>query len=131
MKTVQGSSNPAANAATMFVQSISSPGEALIIDLPPESPMAEANKGRRAGDRWITLDTAPKPKPPITASSQFMWVLFIAFVITILAGIAQIVLAERWAQPTPNEQTAFEAMANVWKLGFAGLLGLLGGKNIR
>lgn len=131
MKTVQGSSNPAANAATMFVQSIFSPGQGLIIEPPPESPMAEANKGRRAGEPTITLDAAPKSKPPIIASSQFMSVLLIVTTMTILAGLAQMVLAERWLQPTPNEQSAYDAMAAVWKLGFGGLLGLLGGKNIR
>jgi hypothetical protein len=132
MKTVQGSSTPAANAAIMLVHSISSPGEAFIIELPPpESLMAKANKGRKVGERSIALDAAPRPKRQIIVSSLFAWVILFVFVITILAGGAQIWLAQRWLQPTPNEQNAYEAMASVCKLGFGALLGLLGGKNIR
>ncbi len=131
MNTVQGSSNPVVNAATMFVQSIYSPGSALTINIPPVSPMAKANKGRKPGEPIIVFDEVPKEKAPIIASSLFMSVVPIVTAITVLAVIATIGLAWLWPQPTPNEQIAFELMDFISKTGFGGLLGLLAGKNIR
>ena len=122
MKTVQGSNSPLANAGIMFLRSISSPGEALTIEIPPE--------GRKPGGPHIVFDEAVKPKSSILASSVFMRVLLIVTGITVLAGVAQMVLAERWSQPTPNEQTVFDAMATAWKMGFGALIGLLSGKNL-
>ncbi len=92
--------------------------------------MAEANKGRKPGEPHIVFDEALKPQSSILASSMFMWVLLIVTVMTVLAGVAQMVLAERWSQPNPNEQNVFDTMATAWKMGFGALIGLLGGKNL-
>jgi len=50
--------------------------------------------------------------------------------ITVLAGAAHIVLAVSLPTPTPNQQTAFDAMGFAWQAGIGAMFGLLGGKVI-
>jgi hypothetical protein len=70
---------------------------------------------------------APDPQPQ-PLSSQFKLVFLAVLVITVLAGIAEIVLAFNWTTPTANQQNVFEAMGFTWKTGTGAILGLLGGK---
>ena len=48
--------------------------------------------------------------------------------ITIAAGIEHVILAGIWEKPTPNQQSAFEAMGFAWKAGIGAIFGLLGGR---
>jgi hypothetical protein len=54
-------------------------------------------------------------------------VFWTVVVITVAAGIVHVILAGIWITPTPNQQSAFEAMGFAWKAGIGAIFGLLGG----
>jgi len=131
MKIIQGSQNPVANAAVMLVNAVMAPGVSLGVTIPSDSPMARANKNHQPGQPWRTLDAKPNIQSSILASSVFMWVLLIVTILTVMAGIAYVVMAVYWTIPTAMQQTAFDRVGNIFTLGFGALVGLLGGKTIR
>ena|SRR5260370_849729 len=61
-------------------------------------------------------------------SPRFKLIFLTVLGITVVAGVAQIVLAAVWQTPSPNEQSTFEAFGFAWKLGLGAIVGLLGGK---
>jgi hypothetical protein len=61
-------------------------------------------------------------------SANFKMVFLVVAAITVLSGIASIVLAGWWLTPTQNEQNVFDSMSFAWKAGIGAILGLIGGK---
>jgi hypothetical protein len=46
--------------------------------------------------------------------------------ITLLAGLAQVMMASCWTVPTPIQTSVFEAMGFAWKAGIGVIFGLGG-----
>jgi hypothetical protein len=132
MRISQGSANPFANAASMVVQSVLSPGEEIAINL-PEDKLLPSTKTRiqKSGSPRRAVDAATGSRQQITASSYYMWTLFIVLLLTVAAGGVYIAMAFMWISTTPNQQAAFETMGTAGKMGFGALVGLLGGKTLR
>jgi hypothetical protein len=61
-------------------------------------------------------------------SANFKMVFLVVAAITVLSGVASIVLAGWWLTPTQNEQNVFDSMGFAWKAGIGAILGLIGGK---
>jgi hypothetical protein len=56
---------------------------------------------------------------------------FIAvLLITLLAGLAQVVMASYWMTPTPTQQSVFEAMGFAWKAGLGLIFSVFGGSGL-
>jgi hypothetical protein len=72
--------------------------------------------------------TALNQTATIVVPVFFKMVFITVTVITVSAGAAQVMMAMGWQQPTPNEQSVFEAMGFTWKAGIGAIFGLLGGK---
>jgi hypothetical protein len=68
------------------------------------------------------------PRSPIVLKPAFKLIFLTVVGITLLAGVAEIVMAGFWTTPTPNQQSAFEAIGFAWKAGIGAIFGLLGGK---
>ena len=66
----------------------------------------------------------------IVLSPTFKLIFVAVFAITVLSGVAQIVMAALWDAPTGLQQDVFSAMGFAWKAGFGAIVGLLGGKNL-
>lgn len=86
----------------------------------PSAPAPSAPHGTGA------LETMAVPAQSLAPAYKLILVAVIA--ITLLSGAADIVLAGIWEHPTPNQQSAFEAMGFAWKSGLGALFGLVGGK---
>jgi hypothetical protein len=78
----------------------------------------------------MAFDEAMKKRAPVFLPSAYKIILVIVTLLTAGAGLADIVMAANWIHPTPMQQSIFDSMGNAWKMGFGGLLGLLGGKAI-
>jgi hypothetical protein len=88
--------------------------------------------------RAYTADHAARTKPPtkptinkaktIIVNPTFKLVFLTVVAITIASGLAEVILASAWTVPTPNQQSAFDAMGFGWKAGLGAIFGLLGGK---
>jgi hypothetical protein len=79
------------------------------------------------------LKKPPRPKLItkrvwVEISVHFRLVFITVTIITVACGICSMVLAAIWTLPTPNQQSAFEAMGFAWKAGIGAIFGLLGGK---
>jgi hypothetical protein len=48
--------------------------------------------------------------------------------ITICSGLAAVLIASLWIDPTHNQQAIFEAFDFAWKAGIGAIFGLLGGR---
>lgn len=73
----------------------------------------------------------PLPKPAtknVVLAPAFNMIFITIALITVLSGIGHVILASIWTDPTPNQQSAFEAIGFAWKAGIGALFGLLGGK---
>jgi hypothetical protein len=70
----------------------------------------------------------PGTPPPSPLGPAFKWTFIVVVLLTVLSGIATIVLASIWIHPTPNQQTTFDSFAFAWKVGIGAIFGLLGGK---
>jgi len=117
--------NFVANAARVLAETFSAPTTDSFIDL-------ETGDTERLPS-YINLwgrPHAPVParRPPAALKPTFKWALITVAAITLLSGIALIVLADIWHDPTPNQQSAFEAFDFAWKTGFGAFCGLVGGK---
>ena len=133
--------NPIVNAVAVAVQAIFAPMVASTVDLGADrwsSIRAAVAAARRPEDAAGTFSspTAGAARPhsdggPARAAylkPAFKLVFLSVLAITVLCGIAQLILAGIWPQPTANQQAAFEAMGFAWKAGLGAILGLLGGK---
>jgi hypothetical protein len=121
--------NPVANAAMIVAQTFSAPFAALAIDLSTAEPIAVAasyDSPPVAGANASTGGALPANTALILPI--FKTVFFAVLIITILCGIAELILAAIWEKPTTNQQAAFQAMDFAWKAGLGAILGLLGGK---
>lgn len=135
MKVVKGSDNFVANTAAILSQTITSPGEPLVVSFedeagePPESPAAGAkrNNGRGSGK---PAKTGPH-RPAIYVSTAYMVTLLAFIVLTVLSGIAMAVMAAFWNDPTTMQTSAFENVSSVLKVGIGVIGGLLTGKNLK
>lgn len=124
-RIVTGSANPIANSAIIAYNSITSPGQSFFVV--PQQLVQKADKTGRAYTRDAAYDPSKTPGA-IKASSTFTLIFAAVFVITVLSGIAQIVMAIYWEHPTSPQQEVFSAMGYAWKIGFGAIVGLLGGK---
>lgn len=64
----------------------------------------------------------------VEVSSNFKLVFLTIVALTLICGITHVLLAAVWESPTPNQQSAFDAMGFAWKAGVGAILGLIGGK---
>jgi hypothetical protein len=106
----------AAKTANVLAETFKSPNSLSLID-------------RATGS--VMVPGAPLPPgapPPSPLGPQFKWTFITVVVITVLSGIAAIILASVWTHPTPNQQTTFELFAFAWKVGIGAIFGLIGGK---
>ncbi len=110
----QGHANIVANSAVIAISTF--------------SPTVETAVDLTAGKTVLPGAEAPPGHAIARVSPTFKLVFLTVVTITVLVGVAEIVLAAVWTTPTPNEQTAFEAMDFAWKAGIGAILGLLGGK---
>ena len=62
-------------------------------------------------------------------SHNYKLLILVTAAITVASGLAEIILAAVWSNPTANQQTAFAAMDFAWKAGIGALFGLLSGKS--
>jgi hypothetical protein len=95
---------------------------------------------RRSRDDQPGEPNIPRPRPrqkddlPKQARGQispgFKLIFITVVTITVLSGVGQIVLAGIWLSPTPDQQSAFEALDFAWKAGIGAIFGLLGGKAV-
>jgi hypothetical protein len=78
----------------------------------------------RRGERSEPLndETSSQPRP------AFKLVFLTVLGIVVLAGAAEVVMAAVWINPTPDQQSTFEAVGFGWKAGIGAIFGLLGGK---
>jgi hypothetical protein len=112
--------NLVANTANVVAETFKSPNEESFIYL-------ESGRAERASKKGV----APAPsggRPPTPLKPAFKWALITVVGITVLSGIATIVLAGVWTHPTPNQQSTFEAFGFAWKAGIGAIFGLIGGK---
>lgn len=132
-RVIGGSTNPVANTAIIAIESLVSPGDKSVI-LPHKAPEAEPTpKPDQTGKRHRTTDAAhdfSKDSGAIVLSPKFKWAFVAVLAITVLSGIAQIVMAALWEHPTGLQQEVFSAMGFAWKIGFGAIVGLLGGKTL-
>jgi hypothetical protein len=111
----QANANFAANSAMVAIASITSPTKESVVDLTTA--------------KILPPSAGPPPGHAVArVASTFKLVFWSVLLITVAAGVLQIVLANYWLTPTPNQQASFEAMSFAWKAGLGAILGLLGGK---
>jgi len=112
-----GARRIAANAVSVATSvASSSPFEASTVHL------IEPEATPKKSDRPLTT--------PATLHPAFKLVFWTVVAIVVIAGVAQFAMADRWAAPTPIQQSTFEAAGFAWKAGIGAILGLLGGKAI-
>jgi hypothetical protein len=134
-RVVAGSSNFIANTATIARESIVSPTTETIIQSPsatvsgqpspPSPPVPPRSRQKGPGP-----STPPGPKP-IIVPPHFKMIFLAVLAITILAGVALIILASTWSSPTDLQKQTYAAMDFAWKAGLGAIFGLLGGKAIK
>jgi hypothetical protein len=61
-------------------------------------------------------------------SLPFKLVFLSVLVMTIGSGLACVLLAYLWTDPTHNQQEIFDAFNFAWKAGIGAIFGLLGGR---
>lgn len=113
------------NAAAVVSESLNYPRSGTLVftttERPPDYPKLERPRAE-----------SPPPPPeqfvPKFISPTFKLVFLSVLGLTILGGVAEVIMAACWTAPTPNQQSAFEAAAFVWKAGVGAVLGLVGGK---
>jgi hypothetical protein len=110
-----GIANLIANTASVAAASLRSPTEESVIV--PTKGRAEPPLER------IREDPAAIIIPP-----RFKLVFLSVLTVTVLAGLAEIVMASIWGTPTGLQGTVFSTMDFVVKAGFGAMVGLLGGK---
>jgi hypothetical protein len=125
-RVVPGSSNLLANTAAIVSESLSSPNEKSVIG----QPLSNFTRQRLPPDTMglQTKDAGDDPSNPNILSRHFKLVFISVLAITVLSGLAQIVMATFWSTPTGPQQEVFLAMGFAWKMGFGAIVGLLGGK---
>ena len=126
---VTGGSTVFANTATIVSESITSPSESSII-LPQAVTPPKADSPVRARTTDAAFDPSKVPGA-IVLSPAFKLVFLSVLAITVLSGVAQIVMASLWNSPTGLQLDVFSAMGFAWKTGFGAIVGLLGGKAIK
>lgn len=92
------------------------PRKETVVELPGPSTLAKDNFRIKLGPKKVVLAPA------------FNMVFITIALITVVSGIGHVFLADIWTAPTPNQQSAFEAIGFAWKAGIGALFGLLGGK---
>jgi hypothetical protein len=110
----QASANLVANSALVVSSTIISPRTETLVDLTVSTSVPP--------DKVVAGHTISRVSP------TFKLVFLSVLGITIASGLLQILLASVWPSPTPNQQSAFEAMSLAWKVGIGAIFGLLGGK---
>jgi hypothetical protein len=79
-------------------------------------------------DGWAEQSEIFDDKTSSQPQRSFKLVFLTVVGITVLAGVAEIVMAAVWTNPTPDQQSTFEAAGFGWKAGIGAIFGLLGGK---
>jgi hypothetical protein len=113
-----------ANTAHVIAESFSSPNEESILYL-DTGHVERKSKSLKIG---VTPGVPPPRKPPAPLKPAFKWSLITVVAITVLSGLATIVIAGIWVHPTPDQQTTFEGFSFAWKAGIGAIFGLIGGK---
>lgn len=128
----------AANTAAIISESLSSPstssyiisrestgGTAAWSPAPP--PGAKPRKLRLKDVRDRLGTPGPKEKR-VFVHPAFKMTFIAVLALTVVAGLAEVIMAAAWGTPTANQQTAFQAADFAWKAGVGAIFGLLGGK---
>jgi hypothetical protein len=128
-KVVPGTSSLAANTAIIARESLSSPGEMSVIS-PALALRARERPSLPPGTLGLQRrDDARDDPNAIVLSRHFKLVFISVLAITVLAGLAEIVMASIWGtSPTQLQLEVFSAMGFAWKAGFGAIIGLFGGK---
>jgi hypothetical protein len=81
-------------------------------------------RGVRPGGSGVSR--TPSKREVLTHNYKLLILVTVA--IAVASGLAEIILAAVWSNPTANQQTAFAAMDFAWKAGIGALFGLISGK---
>jgi len=90
-----------------------------------EAEISPSHGDLRTGPR---LRRVKRKRPDTVVEPEFKIVFLAVFAITLISGIAQILMALAWDEPTGNQQAVFEGFGFAWKAGIGAVIGLLGGK---
>ena len=75
--------------------------------------------------------TEPPPRTPpvavLTLTPAFKWVLLIVLGLTLVSLVVSVYLASL-SNPSDLAKGLFETCSTTWKMGFAAIIGLIGGK---
>lgn len=96
----------------------------------PKAKTSQEARPKRVEEPKATPAEKPKAAEPALYASDptYKLVLITVIAITAVCGIADIILASMWPDPTQLQQQAFAAVDVGWKGGLGAILGLLGGK---
>jgi hypothetical protein len=120
---IRGSGSALANTAIIATEAIRAPLETTVVGLP--DPEQTRGVGTPVGRRRVAGEAKPRS---IEISPTFKLVFLSVLTVTVLTGVAQIIMAGFWEKPSPSQQQVFEAMGFAWKLCLGAIVGLLGGK---
>ena len=114
------------NVFRVLIESFKAPLEKSFIDL--ETGQIKSAVYAENFDTLGTNSTKTRKRIPEELTPNFKLAVIIVLLITVLSGIAEIILANVWLNPTSNQQSAFEGFSFAWKAGIGAILGLVGSK---
>jgi hypothetical protein len=122
-----------ANTAAVVFETLNSPlSQSLLIFVTPQGPPPGSagvpGSGGPPGSAGPPGSRAPPPPKTVTLNPVFKLIFLTVFIITLLAGLAEIIMAIEWEPMTNHQQTVFDAMDSTWKAGVGVIFGLIGGK---
>jgi hypothetical protein len=114
------------NSSAVAVESFISPWTESTIRTTIQPRMVNHSVSKNAPLEWSVPTT--RTVKTIKVNPTFKLIFLTVVGITILAGAVEVLLAGVWTAPSPNQQSAFEAMGFAWKAGIGAIFGLLSGK---
>src|SRR3974377_1400578 len=105
------------STANVAVETLRSPTETTVI-LPPGQIIPSQIPAQITGIPRSQKERDYRKEPgAIVLSPRFKLIFIAVLAITILAGLAEIVMASIWISPTGLQQSVFSAMDFAWKAG--------------
>ena len=129
---VVGAANPVANGAMIAMHSLMHPSKTTVI-VPPRdlSDIKREETGQTDSEIVPKKPEGPWKPGTVVLGTTYNWILVAFFLITVVSGVAHVVLAAVWGdEPNEMQQDAVSAIRSTFQSGVGAFLGLIGGKSM-